>query len=382
MDLGLTRMEEALARMCHISYPIVQVLGTNGKGSTCAFLCSAAMANGLNCGLFTSPHFLSPRERILFNGKSFPEDAWLAAARDLASALGNSLGDLTYFEFLTLLAVALFRRAKVDLAIFEAGLGGAHDATSALPVRAQCYTPIALDHEAVLGRGLAAIARDKAQAMRPHIPVFSAPQYPAAREELEIMAAERLAPLTFAAALPHGTSLGLAGDHQLVNAGVARSCWHWLAEACQWQDEEGRTAAGLAQAFVPGRMQILPEDREHGKVILDGAHNCHGMQELLRQLALRPQAVIFSALKDKDWRPSLAMLGRLKVPVITVQLPGERAEKASLLAEALPGSVPVEGPEPLRRALQMAPSPVLICGSLYLLAEFYNLFPQYLEKTD
>lgn len=385
MDLGLGRMESALGRVCPVVFPIVQVLGTNGKGSTSAFLHAIAAAGGLRCGLFISPHFLSPRERILLNGEPFSEGMWLDAARELSGVLGDALDGLTYFEFLTLLALVLFRRAGAVLAIFEAGLGGTHDATTALSVCARCYTPIALDHENVLGPGLINIARDKARAMRPGAPVFSAPQYPVVRTELAAMAAAVRVPLIFTEPLPPGVELGLSGGHQRVNAAVATECWRWLNSEFHWHsaaDGEVTILSGLANAFLPGRMQIISGNGEHGTLILDGAHNCHGMQELLRRLEIKPQAIIYSALADKDWRPAQALLGRLDAPMYIVQLPGSRAEKAEILAGAFPGATVVPGHEPLREAMRTAPSPTLICGSLYLLAEFYKLFPQYLEKNN
>ena len=168
-DLSLERIGQVLAQL-DLAAPgasapktlAVQVVGTNGKGSTASFLAALARAHGLRVGLYTSPHFVSVRERIMVDGRALPENEWVACANLVWRAGGQ---ELTYFEFITALAVAAFARAGVELGVWEAGLGGRHDATTVLPVDLVLFTPMSLDHEAVLGSGLAAIAEDKAAAL-------------------------------------------------------------------------------------------------------------------------------------------------------------------------------------------------------------------------
>ena len=181
MDLSLDRMEAALRALGLTRPPflVAQVLGTNGKGSTSAFLSSLARAHGHRAGLYTSPHFLLPEERIRIDGRPLPCASWVDAANEVV----RHGPDLTYFEFLTVLAVALFARAGVSLAVMEAGLGGRYDATTALAADVLAYAPIAKDHAAVLGSTLRRIAADKAAAIRSAAPVFSAPQFPDAGED-------------------------------------------------------------------------------------------------------------------------------------------------------------------------------------------------------
>lgn len=381
MDLDLDRMERALALRGDPQCAAVQVLGTNGKGSTSTFLSSLAQANGIKAGLFISPHFLDVRERVLVNGAKLSEDMWLEAAQKLGAMLPKDLlHDLTYFEFLTVLAMELFERNNVQLAIYEAGLGGAHDSTTVIPIDAQCFTPIALDHLGVIGPTIRDVAWDKARAMTEDIPVFSAPQYTPVRDVLAFHSRKRNISLYFIDPLERSIPLGLVGEHQYTNAAVASACWQYLAKKFHWSRYADRDSRGLAAAFLPGRNQVVKLPGNGSMVILDGAHNPHGVQMLLSQLPMNPRSVIFSALTDKDWRSSLAMLGRLQVPLFIPQLPVARAENAEILAAALPGATPVGGTDALAEIFELAPSPVLLCGSLYLLAEFYKNFPQFLEK--
>lgn len=212
MDLSLTRMETALSRLGLSRPPFVvaQIVGTNGKGSTSAFLDSLSRAHGCRTGLYTSPHFLSPCERIRIDGVPLQEDLWPGLATEVYAARP----DLTYFEFLTVLAILAFARQGVQLAVMEAGLGGAHDATTALASDLTCFAPVAMDHAAILGPTLRDIALDKCGAIRPRVPVVSAPQFPAAEEVLRRQAERLAAPLHIVEPLPGNMPLGLAGPHQ------------------------------------------------------------------------------------------------------------------------------------------------------------------------
>lgn len=380
MDFGLERMHKAIAALTRSSFPIIQVLGTNGKGSTCAFLDSLARSHGLTTGLYTSPHFLSAKERIQVNGHKLDDAIWLKAAQFLAQTV--DIAELTYFEFLTVLALEIFNQQKVDLAIMEAGLGGRYDATTALPTACCLYAPIAMDHAAIIGPTLAHIARDKSGAMPESGIAFSAKQFPMAADILEREAEKKQVRLEFVAPLPDSwqANLGLHGKTQLANAALALRCWQWLAK--QLKIASSNEAQGLATAFVPGRMQHLPATQSHPEIILDGGHNPHAIQACLRQLPAKPSTIIFSPLSDKDWLPSLAMLGRLDIPIFVPELQNPRAANVELIAAKLPQARAFCGAGALSEALGNAKGLTLIVGSLYLLAHFYELFPQYLEKCE
>lgn len=404
MELGLERMERALARLLPGRPPFVtaQVLGTNGKGSTASFLDSLARAHGLRTGLYTSPHFVSPAERIRLNGRPLPEALWPAPAEEVYAACP----ELTYFEFLTVLALLLFARHGAELVILEAGLGGRNDATTACPADVLCYAPVALDHAAILGPTLRDIADDKAAAIRSAAPVISAPQYPAARAVIRAAARACDAPLVEVAPLPPDIPLGLAGAHQRLNAAAALAAWRRLAPLCGRQaapadaDPTPEERRGLARAFIPGRLQTIPACAAHPALLLDGAHNPHGMQALaahVRAFARPPACAVFSCLGDKDWLPAAHLLRRElgDAPIFVPQLHNERAAPAADIAAALNRGrarptaravpdvaaalaaardlVPVDAPDGI---------PVPLSGSLYLPAEFFTLFPQHLDAPD
>ncbi len=392
MDFELDRVRRAASVLGfdRTTTPVIQIVGTNGKGSTASFLASLARAHGLRVGLYTSPHFVTPRERIRINGSMLPGSAWTDPASEVLAAAP----ELTYFEFLTVLAFLIFVRADVDLMVMEAGLGGRYDATTALRADLVCFTPIALDHEKVLGSTVEAIAADKAGAVRERTPVLTGVQSPEVLQVLERAAAVRQAPLLRAhetAHLPRGVRLGLAGPHQHDNAELALAAWTVLARRIGRIPDPAAVAQGLAEARIDGRLQYIPADAVRGDppFLLDGGHNPHGLKALhkaLKEEGLHPSAVIFSCLADKDIDALLPVVRRIAngapLYVPTIQ-DNERAmdgdELAARLgcgAQAFPRLYPA-----LKAAASLDPfptddRPVLVCGSLYLLGEFFTLRPQ------
>lgn len=401
MDLTLERMARGL-RALGLERPpfrVAQIVGTNGKGSTATFLASLAMAHGKKTGLYTSPHFISPCERIRIDGMPLPPRCWPALARRVRQAEPR----LTYFEFLTVLGVLAFAEAGVDVAVLEAGLGGHWDATTAVSADVVCFTPIGMDHEAVLGSTPAAIATDKACAMRPGVPALTGAQRPEVDACLSRAARDKGALLQHAeavAALPSGAPLGLAGPHQRGNALLALAAWVTLSQRCGWPEPvPDAVRLGLRKAFLPGRLQRVsaPGGRPGAfaetpsDIILDGAHNPHGMASLRAALAddgITPGAVIFSCLADKNLEnmlPSLhALAGRAPLLAPTIA-DNPRAAPSAALASRIGGKARAlpHLRDALREAARIAGNrPVVVCGSLFLLAEFFMLYPQYLEPRS
>lgn len=379
MRLGLERMRQGLVPP---AWPAIQVLGTNGKGSTSAFIAALARAHGLRAGLYTSPHFLSIKERILVDGRQLPDTLWLEAAAGLAGL--DAVVGFTWFEFMTRLAIRLFDRAGVDLAILEAGLGGRNDATSAIPAAARCFTPIAMDHAAVIGPRITDIASDKAAVIGASEQVFSARQFPQVQDALAAACAAKGAHPEFVNPVSDEALLDIIGRHQAGNAALALAAWRWFAAARGIVSDPSLEFAALDGAFLPGRMQRIPETAAHPELVLDGAHNPHAVHNLLMRLPVTPATVIFSALHDKDWAVNIGLLARTGARLIIAQLRNSRAESAARIAafanELRPGCAIVA--DDIGAALaQCAAGPALVCGSLYLLADFYALFPQYLEDA-
>ena len=424
---GLERVAGLLKRLGLTRPPFVtvQVVGTNGKGSTSTMLAALAQAHGLKVGLYTSPHLVSVRERIRVNGIMASEAMLLRGLEPIMAAGG---AESTYFELLTALAIQVFADEGVDLAVLESGLGGTWDAVTAVGADLTLVTPIDLDHAHILGPTVADIARDKAGAVRPGVPVLSGPQRPEAVSELAKAAREKGGPLrmTTAEPWPAGfvpTDLGLAGPHQADNARLALAAWRALGTREDLRRKLGGSVPdaaaegrALRAARIPGRLQrsvpCSPAEVAEGAfvpcalgrpaLILDGAHNPHGMAALGRALAVAgvaPAATVFVCMADKDVDDLIAHVRVAAVggPIIVPRLadnerampPEELARKIGLNAEAAPSVR-----EALRLAAEVAADrlpesfaepetrhPVLVCGSLYLLGEVFALWPDLLEPV-
>lgn len=385
MDMGLGRMDAFWAGDKMPRIPIVHIVGTNGKGSTSTFFESIARAHGLKTGLFTSPHFITPRERIRINGHMLERDVWVELATQVLETPGGD--KLTYFEFQTCLAMCAFVREGVDVAVMEAGLGGKYDATNIFCPGVTLFTPIGMDHEKVLGSTLSEIAMDKAGAMHNGSVAVSGRQEQEALNALHDRSVEVEACLVSAEDLvPEvGWELGLRGKYQRENARLAVAGWKTFAEARKIEVRETALADGLTHAFIPGRFQRARLDGGE-QVILDGAHNEHAFKALAATLedeGIKPGAIVFACMADKDISAMTPIL--LKMTEGAVFCPGmswERAARAEDTASALGRRA--QACADMKTAVELAQKssgPVLVCGSLYLLAAFYELYPYLLEKT-
>lgn len=384
MDLTLERMECFWCARGKPDIPVLHVVGTNGKGSTSTFLGSIARAHGLKTGLFTSPHFLTPRERVQVNRAMLRRETWVELGNELMDTEGGA--DLTYFEFQTCLAMLAFEREGVDIAIMEAGLGGRFDATTVFDPMLTLYTPIGMDHEKVLGPTLTDIAMDKAGAMREGGSVITGIQMDEAMGVLQEQAQTVGARFMYAVDMANpvdALSLGIMGIHQTANARLALAAWRWFMATRHDRSDATCERFGLESAFMPGRMQFVEIDDR--TVILDGAHNGHALEALgsaLKAEDIRPAAVIFACLEDKDAEPMLPLVRSLTDgPVIIPAMESERAKDADSLCAAI-GERGRTAPSMTAALAACADvdGPVLVCGSLYLLAEFYALYPQFLTS--
>ena len=296
------------------SFPVVTVGGTNGKGSACAMLEAILHHAGYRVGCYTSPHLLRYNERVRIACREADDDALCRAFSAVEAARGET--PLTYFEFGTLAAVWLFAQERVDVAVLEVGLGGRLDAVNAFDADCALVMSVDLDHMDYLGDTREAIAFEKAGIFRPGRPAVCAEPRPP--QTLRHYAAQIGAKLLvmgedfgYAADKmqwqyrgPHGKRSGLPppvlrGAYQLANASACLAALDALRERVPVTMDDIR--AGLLQAELPGRFQVLPG---RPVTILDVAHNPHAAQALAENLAAMGCSgrtlAVFAMLKDKD----------------------------------------------------------------------------------
>lgn len=343
-------------------FRFLHVAGTNGKGSVCAMLASICQAGGLRTGLFTSPHLVSFRERIVVDGEMIDEEHVAEDLTRIAAVIAERGLNPTFFEITTALALMHFQREKADVVVLETGMGGRLDSTNIVTPAVSVITPIDLDHQAWLGDTLGKIAREKAGIIKPGIPVVSAPQCPEAEEVLRNVAEELGAPISFVNA-PLTLPVNLAGTHQKWNAALA------LAALDAAKLPTMGLKQGLATVVWPGRFQ-----RIHEKLVLDGAHNrasalrlAETWREVFGSLKAR---IVVGILQDKDAREIAEALAPIAESFIAVPVQSSRSRSPEDLLETLRPFAPARATESLSAGLQLAENkPVLVTGSLFLIGE-------------
>ena len=384
---NLKRMEHLLRIGDHPEKKFFPVLiaGTTGKGSTGFFLESILKANGIRAGYYHSPHVEDARERIRLGGEMASAKLWaegLSRVREklLEKPVPSKLGVLTYFEILTFLAIWIFARTGMKVGIFEVGLGGRLDATNILKARLVILTPIHLDHEAFLGSTIAKIAAEKAAILKPFGHTVIGKQYP---EALKVIRhAVKTTKGTLWQARPvTGIPLGLAGDFQKMNAGVALRAAGVLRECFGMSIVSELSQKGLQSQGWTGRLESF---RRGGRsLILDGAHNPISMKALIQALraSRKKEAwLVFGAMSDKNSREMFRILSRFFSKVILTRISGNRAKPLGmLLAEAKGLFNCLLTAQNVREAFDLVKKaskpgmPIVVTGSFYLVGEARKL---------
>lgn len=407
---GLERIREALDRSGHPerSFRALHIAGTNGKGSTAVF-CEAILSRILPSpvGLYTSPHLLSPSERIRVAGAEIPPGALeqeMNAAARISEGVANTVGDpLSWFEAMTWAAFEWFRKCKVELSILETGLGGRWDATSVCLPEVSVITTVGIDHREWLGSTLPEIAAEKAGILRSGVPVVLGPLRPSARKVV-LRTAKRLgcpvreagrdvnwesSPGRVTIRLPSGVSvrnatLGMRGGFQAENAAVACAA-AWIVARCRGVSPSRFLEAareGLEAARLPGRFFPLP-GRENRGVWVDGGHNPDAAAALARELGPKIPGIrtiaLWSMLRDKDSRKFSRILSGSIDGWVPFPLEHERAAslpalEAALRAERVPWRPARTFPEGWEMARDWAGrgGRVIVCGSLMAAADAYR----------
>lgn len=342
------------------AFPSALVAGTNGKGSVTAMVDCGLRAAGLNVGRYTSPHLVRLEERFATNGEPVDTAALVEVIEQMRELIGGLLAKQkldvppTFFEVTTAIAFELFRRAGVDFAVLEVGLGGRLDSTNCVEPVAAAITSIAFDHEQYLGHTLAAIAAEKAGVIRPGIPVVIGPLDPEARNvitrtcaaagarlidaddgtemESKIADGRTSIKLKTAAAEYGWIPLGLLGAHQIPNALVAVRMLEELGRL--FPVGHDAIIAGLRDVRWPGRLQLI-EAAKGRRVLLDAAHNPAGASALAAYLAREfpePLPLVFGAMHDKDAAEMLKTLLPCAAVVVVTEPGNSRARPAGELA--------------------------------------------------
>ena len=389
----------------HRQLKVVHVAGSKGKGSTAALIASILTHAGYRTGLFTQPHLISPRERCRINSRLISEEEFARSVDRLKpsiEAMGElkSVGRVSFFEIYTALAFSYFADNAVDFAVIEVGLGGRLDATNVVDPLVSVITPISLEHTAILGDTHEAIAKEKAEIIKPNRPVVLAPQIPEAQGVFEDVAADRDAlidavgrdihlkrkdwnisgqtfDLTTQSAFYPDLFLPLLGEHQAFNAATAVASIERIRK-------EGYTVPrtsiydGLREVRWPGRMQVVGRSPV---ILLDGAHSptsaealCKAIREIFRYRRL---ILVVGLMRDKDLQAIGQVLCPFAAEIITTQafdnprvIPAEEIAQAWLETGANFHVCPsVREAIPLAQSIATPSDLICIAGSIYIVGE-------------
>jgi dihydrofolate synthase/folylpolyglutamate synthase len=389
IKLGLDNIRTILAALGNPerTYRSIHIGGTNGKGSVAAMVERGLRAAGLKTGRYTSPHLDRIEERVAISGQTVDRQTFEAVTSEVLAVVDSlsrpGEGGLsvppTFFEVSTAVAFEIFKRATIDVAVVEVGLGGRFDATNVLTPTITAITTIAFDHERHLGNTLADIAFEKAGIAKPGVPLVTG--------RLPREAATRIAQVAKAVEAPifdaHATTtdrrypplqLALAGRHQLENAAVAVSIlerWSTLVSHVSTD----AIVTGLTQCEWPARLEWLHVP-PNGELLIDAAHNPAGAAALasyLQDTGAKKMPIVLAAMADKDAKGMITALAPVASAFVATTVPHGRARSADQLAAEIrehAPSIPVDSiawpDDAVERALEQSRR-AAACGSIYMI---------------
>jgi dihydrofolate synthase / folylpolyglutamate synthase len=404
IDLDLERMHRLLVRLDHPERrlpPVIHVAGTNGKGSTIAYLRAILEAAGLRVHVFTSPYLVRINECFRLSGALVGDDQLRTALEHCERA--NAGAPITFFEAKTAAAFYLFAQHPADVVLLEVGLGGRLDSTNVIDAPlATVIAPVSMDHTEFLGDTLTAIATEKAAIIKRNVPAICAEQTSEAMAVIEAQARRLHAPLQAAGQQWHVSvergrlvyqddrglmdlaAPRLFGRHQFDNAGLAIAT---LRAQNRFRIDNAAFEAGIVSAEWPARMQrlasgaLLDQAPPGCELWLDGGHNADGGRVTaaalgdLEERVSRPLVIIVGMMGNKDANAFLANFAGLTRHIIAVQIPDQGnamppdtlADAARHLGMRVETSADVEAAlRSLARLAYEVPPRILITGSLYL----------------
>jgi dihydrofolate synthase / folylpolyglutamate synthase len=383
VELGLERIQRLLQDLGNPQdrVPVIHVAGSNGKGSTCAYLSTVLLEAGYRVGRYTSPHLVSWTERISLNGQDIDPEVFQKLLHQTIAAIDPAHSSPTQFEVITAAAWLYFAEQQVDVAVMEVGLGGRLDATNVCdrPL-VSVITSLSREHWQRLGNTLGKITFEKAGILKPGCPAVIAPQ----PSEAEAVLKERLialdCPVIWATPeLSQSYSLGLPGEHQKINAALAIATFQILQQQ-GWQITAEHITQGMAKTLWRGRLQWL---QWRGRsLLIDGAHNPAGAEMLRRyvdgQSLQLPIHWVMGMIGGKDHGDVFRALLRSGDRLYLVPVPDHAAADLSEMALAAKSwGAQVEIYEDLWAGLEAACEEselgtVVLCGSLYLIGHFFR----------
>jgi dihydrofolate synthase/folylpolyglutamate synthase len=408
VKLELGRMQGLLQDMesPQTKYGGFHVAGTNGKGSVCACLEALALAHGLRTGLNTSPHLINYTERFRIDGQELPFPAILEKFHKYEELFNK--WDASFFEITTAIAFSLFAEAGIDLAVMEVGLGGRLDATNLFVPDIAAITTIALDHIKTLGGTVEIIAAEKAGIIKDHVPLVLGDIQGSSLAIIQKVAQARQAPcylyeqdwkVTASSDSTAGICFdyqfkdyhylqlkaNLMGEHQAINLGQALTAFILYCEKKGIQPDQERIREALGRINWFGRMQVLSLNPT---VIIDGAHNVHGVQALVRSLNKvypdRKLVFVLSILADKNYDEMIRMICTKAEKVYVAQNSSDRAASAEDQQKAVaryqvPAIAFPSVDEAFKAAFDEAgPDSVIVGGgSLFTVGEIISAFRRY-----
>ena len=376
---------------------VIHVAGTNGKGSTCAYLASMLTAGGCRTGLFTSPHLVKINDRFRIDGEIISDEdfaeSFLRVKKVIDEAGKDGFAHPSYFETLFLMGVDYFAKKEVEYLVLETGLGGGKDPTNCVEKPLACIiTSISIDHVQYLGDTIPAIASEKAGIIKPGVPIIydghvdEASKVISARAEELGSPAYALSPQQYVLKEQNrqGITFEFEGEelhipyiaeYQMMNASLAYFTMKKLQSVHGISDE--KLKEGICNVKWPGRMETIQPG-----VIVDGAHNADGVAQFVKTVYQFRQnnrvVLLFSAVSDKDYEKMIQLICEKIQPhaVVTTQIQGERLISAEKLAELFMqyGAKDVTAVPLVEDALELALSlqqdgMVFCVGSLYLIGE-------------
>ncbi|NRG98899.1 bifunctional folylpolyglutamate synthase/dihydrofolate synthase [Streptococcus suis] len=387
----MEKIEYALEQLGNPQFavPVIHVAGTNGKGSTIAFMRQLFQAHDLRVGSFVSPHMVSVHDRICIDSQPISDhdfQHYLQKVYDLEQEVATRYEPFRYFEVMVLIMFLYFQAQQPHVALVEVGIGGLLDTTNVVAPALSVITSIGMDHQDLLGSTLGEIAEQKAGIIKENVPVVLGPLCPETTAICCQIALDKQAPVyQFGQEFSYKTGqfsnpdidlselvLGLEGPHQEENAAVALQTFLLYMASIQEATFPPLIKNALAQTSWPGRLELVAQEPT---IYLDGAHNVPAIERLIKfiQVQEEPVTILFSALRRKDFQEMLDLLEE-RLPQVSLILTSF-AYDGALSEENRQGRDYVENYPQFIEDWQSSKQGILIVtGSLYFISEVRQMF--------